>query len=366
MAINGDNFQIVHQTMCFDIVRLSKGQERMTIDDVLCAIAPSAVHIKKEDGEQHNLSKIMQEILKFTTANRRNYLAMEREELAQVLKDEWLGGVNEDLKREMLCQFKLVKGVDDEGIVSLNEVLVETYDSIIDKKHTELEFGIDSASSMKKQPRKRGVEIHVNVARYGDKYAAIMGNYKEMMAVNPDKAIWNEKYKWDFMEQCQGMDVETILSLFCQGKDCNIIGWRTRDDLKRLMKQQKKQLIGGVNVLCSGEGTLSDRCVDFMEFTKALDHRLDERFISALFTALDNRQYTFYLYTVYKNLCDFLGEKRCSTGECYEHFLRLVEPLESLIEADVELHTELKRCFGETTTILSLAQNIIWCLFYAE
>lgn len=55
MAISGDNYDVVRQTMCFDIVRLYKGQEKVSVDDVLCAIAPSAVHIRKEDKEVHSL-----------------------------------------------------------------------------------------------------------------------------------------------------------------------------------------------------------------------------------------------------------------------------------------------------------------------
>lgn len=364
MAISGDNFQTVHQTMCFDIVRLSKGQEKVTVDDVLCAIAPSSAHIKKEDKEAHNLTLIMREILSFTMIHKRNYLAMNRDELTQVLKEEWLSGVNEEKKREIVSEFKLIKSIDVEGVVTLNEKLVAAYDRIIDGKHTELEFGTGSVATKKKERRKRGVEIHVDVAKYGDKYNAILQQYKEILASNPDKAIWNEKYKWDFMEQCKGKSMEDIVMLFCQGKDWNIIGWRTRDDLKRLMNNQKDQLMQGVKNLCGGDGTLSDRCIDFIEFTRGLDHRLDERLISGLLTAQDNNQYTFYLYTVYSNLCDYLDEPRCSTGDCYEHFLRLVEPLETLIEADEDLHKELKLCFGDTTTILSLAQNVIWCLFY--
>lgn len=364
MAISGDNFEVVRQTMCFDIVRLSKGQETVTVDDVLSTVAPSAAHIKKEDKEAHNLTLIMREILSFTLVHKRNYLAMDRDELTLVLKEEWLSGVSEEKKREMVTEFKLVENIDEEGVVTLNEKLVAAYDRIIDGKHTELEFGTGSVAPKKKGRRKRGVEIHVDVAKYGDKYNAILQEYKEMLESNPDKAVKNEKYKWDFMEQCKGKSMEEIIMLFCQGKDYNIIGWRTRDDLKRLMNNHKEQLMQGVKDLCEGEGTLSDRCNDFIELTKELDHRLDERLISGLLTALDNTQYTFYLYTVYSNLCDYLNEPRCSTGDCYEHFLRLVEPLEALIEADEKLHTELMRCFGDTTTILSLAQNVIWCLFY--
>ena len=193
MAIQGDNFQVVHQTMCFDIVRLSKGQEKVTVDDVLCAVAPSAAHIKKEDKEAHNLTLIMREILSFTLVHKRNYLAMNRDELTLVLKEEWLSGVSEEKKREMVTEFKLVENIDEEGVVTLNEKLVAAYDRIIDGKHTELEFGTGSVAPKKKERRKRGVEIHVDVAKYGDKYNAILQEYKEMLSSNPDKAIWNEK-----------------------------------------------------------------------------------------------------------------------------------------------------------------------------
>lgn len=364
MAISGDNYQTVLQTMCFDIVRLSKGQEKVTVDDVISAIAPSAAHIKKEDKERHELMLIMREILSFTIVHKRNYLAMSREELTLVLKEDWLKGVSEENRRKMVEEFKLVESIDEEGVVCLNEKLAAAYDRIIDGKHTELKFGTGSTQGSKRERRVRGVEIHVDVSKYSDKYVAILQQYKELLTTDPKKAVWEEKYKWVFMEMCKGKTMEEIIGLFCESKDYNIIGWRTRDDLKRLMSNHKEELMQGVKSLCEGDGTLSDRCMDFIELTKGMDHRLDERLISGLLTGMDNTKYTFYLYTVYSHLCDFLDEPRCTSGECYEHFLRLVEPLEALIEADEDLHTQLMGFFGDTTTILSLAQNVIWCLFY--
>ena len=87
----------------------------------------------------------------------------------------------------------------------------------------------------------------------------------------------------------------------------------------------------------------------------------DERMASAILTCHNPESYTFYKNDVYVRLCEYLGIEDKYAGNCLEHFLVLLKPLQQIIKQDEELHEIVADSLKDhEENSLLLAQDVLW------
>jgi len=202
-------------------------------------------------------------------------------------------------------------------------------------------------------------------------YRHLVKQYKSLRKELPiDSPISNEIYKWQLIRDCQEKDVEYIIKRLCKENLIDVI--RDASIIKYMLANKKAEYIQILNNLVKPSPSLRNRLHNFKEaMTEALPEKLndkkimskanDERMASAILSCYNPHKYTFYKNEVYVKLCEYLGITDLSAGNCYEHFLELLTPLQQIIEEDEELHNIVADSLkGYDSNSLLLAQDVLW------
>jgi len=208
-------------------------------------------------------------------------------------------------------------------------------------------------------------------------YDILISSYKHLRAHKPleDKDGNGECYKWETITYCQGKTIEEIVNKIAQ---TNLLYYSNNSVVKWLLTNKKDEYLQAVAELINegnGCSPLLERMENYRSRAIALtkdnekaksSRAEDDRTMAALLACKYPDKYTFYMDTLYQNLCEYLGIKaKTGVGYKYEDYLRLLQPLVVRIHSDGEIYKDLNVFLeGLLHCDLLLAQDICWEFFY--
>lgn len=124
MAVRPENNRMIVQRMKYELADaiMAADYNQLHIDDALIAVATPAVLINYKGLTSGDMMKIMTPLERFFKRNPR-FLEFTKEAVAEGLRLEWLPTLDADDKAELLSDFKLVRGVTEEGIIDYNHTI---------------------------------------------------------------------------------------------------------------------------------------------------------------------------------------------------------------------------------------------------
>ena len=210
-------------------------------------------------------------------------------------------------------------------------------------------------------------------------YWYIVDCYKDVRKETPiNDSKWTEIYKWQLITVSKGKTPFQIVANHIShpgkatmGGFSNLIdAARDNKSLKYLVEKNPLALQEVLNNLASETKDLNTRLADFKTGMVSLlpssgfkSKANDERTASTILTCINPKRYTIYKYDVYTLFCNYLGLSKMPTGQCYEHFLNLLQPLSALAASDEELQQMVSPSLeGQEKSDLLLAQDILWVM----
>ena len=210
-------------------------------------------------------------------------------------------------------------------------------------------------------------------------YWYLVERYKELRKEIPiDGDNWTELYKWQLITASKGKSaIDIVRSHVANPKKSELGGFdnlidapRDNKPLTYLVKTNPEGLQGALDSLTDESKPLNERLAryksamaDVLPSSGFNSKANDERTASVILTCVNPEKYTIYKYDVYTLFSKYLGEEKKSAGQCYHHFLDLIEPLRLLAAQDKELHQIVAHSLeGQLQSNLLLAQDILWML----
>lgn len=210
-------------------------------------------------------------------------------------------------------------------------------------------------------------------------YWYLIERYKEVRKKIPiDGDEWTELYKWQLITASKGKTpLDIIRSHVANPRKSELGGFdnlidaaRDNKTLIHLMGTNQEGLRKALDTLLDETMSLNERLANYKSSMASLlpatgfnSKANDERTASVILTCVNPEKYTIYKYDVYTLFSKYLGEDKKPTGQCYHHFLELIEPLRKLVAQDKELHQIVAPSLeGQVQSDLLLAQDVLWML----
>lgn len=203
--------------------------------------------------------------------------------------------------------------------------------------------------------------------------------YKELRKEIPiDGDKWTELYKWQLITASNGKNPFDIIRSHVAnpnkpelgGFDNLIDAARDNKTLSHLLGTNPEGLQEALSILMDESKFLNERLANYKSAMASLlsasgfnSKANDERTASVILTCVNPDKYTIYKYDVYTLFCKYLGKEKKTAGQCYHHFLELIEPLRLLAAQDKELRQIVAHSLkDQLQSDLLLAQDILWML----
>lgn len=210
-------------------------------------------------------------------------------------------------------------------------------------------------------------------------YWYLIERYKEVRQEIPiDGDKWTELYKWQLITASKGKTPFDIIRSHVAnprkselgGFDNLIDAARDNKTLIHLTGTNPEGLRKALDTLLDETMSLNERLANYKSSMASLlpatgynSKANDERTASVILTCINPEKYTIYKYDVYTLFCKYLGEEKKPTGQCYHHFLELIEPLRKLVAQNKEIHQIVAPSLeGQMQSDLLLAQDVLWML----
>lgn len=211
-------------------------------------------------------------------------------------------------------------------------------------------------------------------------YWYLIDQYKLLRKTQPINVKGNgdELYKWQLITASIGKTPFEILNnhvahsnTSSKGGFANLISFQNNKALKYLAEGNRGTTGDILARLTDETVSLNTRLADYKSaLTKIIPNdgypnkAYDERTAATILTCFNPDKYTFYKREgVYDYLCKYLGVNTKKSGESYDHYLSLLEPLANLADDDEEFQSIVKPMLeGVRHSKLLLAQDIIWKL----
>ena len=190
--------------------------------------------------------------------------------------------------------------------------------------------------------------------------------------VRIDDEKWDELYKWKLITECQGKDHISIVE---KVRITNLVYTAlVSPTLDYVIKNRRDEFEKALDNLGNGQKSLLERIQTYATtmrtIAKVPDNDKqnvfgeDERTAAAILAGMDPNTYTIYKYEVYREVCRYLCIKTKSAGQCYAHFMELIQPLLEIVKNDKELQELVAPSLKNVMKCdLLLAQDVLWVLF---
>ncbi len=197
--------------------------------------------------------------------------------------------------------------------------------------------------------------------------------YKEVrkeIRIDDDK--WDELYKWQLITECQGKDVISIVD---KVRLTNLVYTAlVSPTLDYVIKNRRPDFEKALTDLSDSSKPLVERISSYNSIMRSIAKdpnnskqsvfAEDERTASAILTSIEPSSYTIYKYDVYREVCRYFCVNARPAGQCYVHFMELIQPLLEIVKADTELQELVAPSLkGMMKCDLLLAQDVLWILF---
>jgi hypothetical protein len=121
------DLKFISERICIDLAhKIKELNGKATLDDVLPVCAAPAVIIDFKNEDEQDLKLIMKSIKRFVKRNNR-FKNMSKSAIVEGLKIEWLPNLDFDEKANMLADYRIFDGVDDEGYILFNEKIYTAF-----------------------------------------------------------------------------------------------------------------------------------------------------------------------------------------------------------------------------------------------
>ena len=193
---------------------------------------------------------------------------------------------------------------------------------------------------------------------------------RKEIPIDDDK--WDELYKWELITECQGKD---IISIVDKVRITNLVYTAlVSPTLDFVIKNRRADFEKALSSLSDSQKPLLERIQTYAAtmrtVAKVPDNDKqnvfgeDERTAAAILTGVDPNTYTIYKYEVYREVCRYLCVNTRAAGQCYSHFMELIQPLLEIVKNDEELQDLVAPSLeGVMKCDLLLAQDVLWVLF---
>ena len=193
---------------------------------------------------------------------------------------------------------------------------------------------------------------------------------RKEIRIDDDK--WDELYKWKLITECQGKD---MISIVDNVRITNLVYTAlVSPTLDFVIKNRRADFEKALSSLSDSQKPLLERIQTYAAtmrtVAKVPDNDKqnvfgeDERTAAAILTGVDPNTYTIYKYEVYREVCRYLCAKTRAAGQCYAHFMELIQPLSEIVKNDKELQELVAPSLnGVMKCDLLLAQDVLWVLF---
>lgn len=177
---------------------------------------------------------------------------------------------------------------------------------------------------------------------------------------------YNELYKWELIDSCDGKDsIDIYRSLY--GK--NVIDCvRINDVIKYIGKDKPSEGKNILDNLLDESKPLDSRLEDFKsEMRELCPERYktcgnDERTAASILTCKYPETYTFYMDKVYRSLWKYFGFEHYDAGRKYSHFLQIINDFTADYGAEIQnIIAEDIKDYNHKPKILSV-QTLFWCM----
>lgn len=181
-----------------------------------------------------------------------------------------------------------------------------------------------------------------------------------------DNSRSEELYKWKLLSATKGKSVLEILKVMGSSNDNNILTWRTKESIRKVLKDDPTQLEGCFGELLSSNGSFYDKYQRFVDrgiafMSKDDSERILKEKEACLFLACHNpEENVLYKWSLYKDACGYLGIdiKASKPVDGYTAILNDIINLENL---DSELIEKLKsETSGYFWSELLNAQDVLY------
>ena len=174
-----------------------------------------------------------------------------------------------------------------------------------------------------------------------------------------------ELYKWRLLASAKGKDIPGILNVMsCQ--EMNILTWRTKDAIKKALKNVPEQIEGCFSKLLDTEGDFYQKYSEFVKDGKTFLSKTDAGRIlkekeAALFLSCTNPvENAVYKWTLYIAAARYLGLE-IDNKRPYDAFCEILKAIVSVEKTDSELLEKLKTETSEYFwSDLLNAQDVLW------
>ena len=193
---------------------------------------------------------------------------------------------------------------------------------------------------------------------------------RKEIPIDDDK--WDELYKWKLINECQGKD---MISIVDKVRITNLVYTAlVSPTLDFVIKNRRADFEKALSGLSDSQKPLLERIQTYAAtmrtVAKVPDNDKqnvfgeDERTAAAILTGVNPNKYTIYKYEVYREVCRYLCVKTRAAGQCYAHFMELIQPLLEIVKNDEELQDLVAPSLeGVMKCDLLLAQDVLWVLF---
>lgn len=212
----------------------------------------------------------------------------------------------------------------------------------------------------------------------------LVEKYKELRKEMPircriDGVDYDELYKWELITVSENKTPFEIVQNHVinqnkanKGGFANLIdAVRDNKTLKYLVDNNSVEFKEIVDSLSEDTLSLVDRLANYKASVASLltasgfnSKANDERTAATILTCFNPDKYTFYKHDgMYDNLCKYLGEEMKPAGQCYQHYLDLIQPLATMASDDKELKDIVSPMLeGQRKSDLLLAQDLVWMI----
>ena len=192
--------------------------------------------------------------------------------------------------------------------------------------------------------------------------------------VRIDDDKWDELYKWKLITECQDKD---LISIVEKVRITNLVYTAlVSPTLDFTIKSHRDDFEKVLANLTDSATPLSDRIQAYTASMKIVANdpdndkqnvfAEDERTAAAILTCYDPNAYTIYKYEVYRETCHYLSIKTKPAGQCFVHFMEIIQPLLEIVKNDDELQQLVAPSLeGVMRCDLLLAQDVLWALFFS-
>ena len=131
-----DDINLIRKAISYEVISAmgDEGLEALlTVDDLLACMAVPATQFDFTYVDRGTLKKLMIEVEHFVKYSRLRVSSYTKAGLQAKLEDLWIPTLSEEKKRELVSEYLLIDGFDDEGYAIFNEETYKKWKDIFDR-----------------------------------------------------------------------------------------------------------------------------------------------------------------------------------------------------------------------------------------